>query len=266
MTPLEYDTAGTGRPLLAIHGNFASKRFFALLLEQPIAGCQLIVPNLPGYGGTTYEGVVSVAAFADALEAFISALKLEQPVLLGHSLGGAVALELAVRQPEQYRALVLVSSPSLIGFPHNPAGDAVRERLKTDRALLEQIFSAQAPTIGFERRNEVGWEAILDDAQQLDTRIGNGIAADLGRWRVLEHAKKISRLPTLVLGGARDLLVTPNTLQETTQQLPHAKLEIQTEAGHWLPLEKPEFFRATIEHFLNQPPTDSAAISPRRNV
>jgi pimeloyl-ACP methyl ester carboxylesterase len=252
--------------MVAIHGNFASKRFFALLLEQSIAGYRLIAPNLPGYGGTAYDGAVSVAAFADALETFMSALKLEQPVLLGHSLGGAVALELAARQPEQYRALVLVSSPSLAGFPHNPAGDVVRERLKTDRALLEQIFNAQAPSLNLERKLEIGWEGILDDAQHFESRIGNGIAADLGRWNILEHASKLSSLPILVLGGERDVLVTPNILQETIQQLPHAKLEIHAQAGHWLPLEKPEFFRTTIEHFLHQLPTDSAAASPRRNV
>lgn len=265
MNLLEYDTSGEGRPIVAIHGNFASKRFYQDPIKNPLQNHRIIAPNLPGFGGSEYVGVPTVAAFADILEEFFAALKLERPVLLGHSFGGAVALELASRQPEQYRALVLVSSPSLAGFPHNPAADAVRERLKTDRALLEQIFGAQAPSMGLERRVEVAWEAILDDAQHLETRIGNGIAADLGRWNLLEHASKLSNTPILVLAGERDVLVTPAMTQEILMQLPHAKLETHPNAGHWLPLEQPEFLRTTLERFL-QPPTDTAAASPRRNV
>ena len=254
MILLDYDTTGQGRPLVAIHGNFASKRFYQDLIKKPVPKHRIVAPNLPGFGGSHYTGAATVAAFADILAALFAPLKLERPVLMGHSFGGALALELAVRQPEQYRALVLISSPSLTGFPHNPAGDAIRTQLKTDRALLEKIFDAQAPSLTTDRKLEIGWEAILDDAQDFDSRIGNGIAADLGNWNLLQHAAKLSGLPILVLGGARDVLVTPAMTQEIVQQLPHAKLEIESNAGHWLPLEQPTFLRARLERFLQEIP------------
>jgi pimeloyl-ACP methyl ester carboxylesterase len=255
MNPLEYDLAGEGRPVVVgLHGNFASKRFYQDLIKQPIYEHRIIAPNLPGFGGSTYTGAPSIAAFADILEEFFTTLKLEQPVLIGHSFGGALALELALRQPKKYRALVLISSPSLTGFPHNIAGDTIREQLKTDRALLEKLFDAQAPSLTTARKLEINWEAILDDAQHLESRIGNGIAADLGRWNRLEHVAKLSSVPILVFGGARDLLVTPAMTQEIIQQIPHAKLEIEPSAGHWLPLEQATFLRTTLELFLAQIP------------
>ena len=255
MNPLEYDVAGEGRSVvIALHGNFASKRFYQDLIKKPIYRHRMIAPNLPGFGGSTYTGAPTIAAFADILEEFFTTLKLEQPVLIGHSFGGALALELAVRQPQKYCAIALISSPSLTGFPYNIAADAVREQLKTDRALLEKIFDAQAPSLTTARKLEINWQAILDDAQNLESRIGNGIAADLGRWNRLEHAAKLLSVPILVFGGAHDVLVTPAMTQEIIQQIPHAKLEIEPSAGHWLPLEQPEFLRTQLEHFLEEIP------------
>jgi pimeloyl-ACP methyl ester carboxylesterase len=244
------DTNTASRALLAIHGNFASNRFFKYLLKTPPNGHHVIAPNLPGYGNTVYNGPVTVNALADGVQSFILEQYLEKPVLMGHSLGGAVALELATRHPEGFCALVLVSGPSLTGFPHNPAGDPIRAQIKTNRALLEQVFTAQSPGLRPERHAEVDWDAILDDAQALDTRIGNGIAQDLGTWNVLKHASSLAGLPTLILGGEQDVLVTPAMLLETHQQLPHARLEIVAGVGHWLPLEQPNTFLTVLSDFL----------------
>lgn len=244
------DSNGASRDLLAIHGNFASNRFFKYLLETPPNGYRVIAPNLPGYGNTVYNGPATVNALADGVDAFILEQQLEKPVLMGHSLGGAIALELVTRNPEGFCALALVSSPSLTGFPHNPAGDPIRAQIRTDRKLLEQVFAAQSPGLSLERRLEVDWDGILDDAQALDTRIGNGIAQDLGTWNVLERASKLAGLPTLILGGEHDVLVTPTMLLETHQQLPYARLEIVPNVGHWLPLENPGTFLTVLSDFL----------------
>ena len=244
------DSSGASRDLLAIHGNFASNRFFKYLLEQAPQGYRVIAPNLPGYGNTVHAGPATVNVLADGVDVFILEQHLEKPVLLGHSLGGAVALELATRKPEQFHALILVSSPSLTGFPHNPAGDPIRAQIKTNRALLEQVFTAQSPGLRLEHRAEVDWDGILDDAQALDTRIGNGIAKDLGTWNVLSRASRLTGLPILILGGEHDVLVTPTMLLETHQQLPHARLEVIPNVGHWLPLENPSTFLTVLSEFL----------------
>ncbi len=227
------------RELVLLHGNYASGRWW-----QDFFG--YFAPTLPGFAATPALEQTSIATLCDWLEQKMAHLK--KPVLLGHSLGGVLALELAARHPQKYAALILVSSPSLTGFVHNPAGDAIRAQLPHNRALLEQIFKLQSPSL----REHSGerWEGILDDAQSLPFEIGNGLAIELGRWNRLESADVLAQLPTLILGGQADMLVTPDITQRLAAQLPQAHLELREGVGHWLPLEQPEWFQARVQAFL----------------
>jgi fatty-acyl-CoA synthase len=232
------------QPLLCIHGNYASKRWWSgLLAAQP----QAVAPTLPGFAGTTALPKTSIATLCDWLE---TQSPHGQPVLLGHSLGGVLALEMAARDPSKYAGLILVCSPSLTGFPHNPAGDPIRAMLPHNRPLLAQLFVAQSPSLSA----HVGdlWEGILDDAQALPPEIGNGISSELGAWNRLGSASALATLPILILAGEKDVLVTPEMTQALHAQLPHAMLEVLPEVGHWLPLERPEWFEARVKAFLER--------------
>jgi fatty-acyl-CoA synthase len=232
----------TLQPLLCIHGNYASKRWWSgLLASQP----QAVSPTLPGFAGTPALPSTSIAALCDWLE---KQKPHGKPVLLGHSLGGVLALEMAARDPSQYAGLILVCSPSLTGFPHNPAGDPIRAMLPHNRPLLAQLFAAQSPSLSAHAGDL--WEGILDDAQALPPEIGNGISAELGAWNRLDSANTLAALPILILAGEKDVLITPEMTQALHAQLPHATLEVLPEVGHWLPLERADWFEARVKTFL----------------
>ncbi len=228
------------RALVLIHGNYASARWWQNFTNSHFA------PTLPGFAGTEALENTSIASLADWLEG--KTVHLEKPVLLGHSLGGVLALELAARDPSKYAALILVSSPDLTGFPYNPAGDAIRAQLPTNRVLLEQVFKFQSPTL--ESHTGALWEGLLDDAQALPFEIGNGLSVELGAWNRLEAASRLSSLPTLILTGSADALVSSSITQTLAAQLPHAILEVRPNVGHWLPLEDPDWFAARVNTFL----------------
>ncbi len=230
--------------LILLHGNYASSRWWTTFLAS--APCLCFAPTLPGFASIPPLEDTNIKTICDWLETKIQ--HLERPVLLGHSLGGVLALELAARDPSKYAALVLVSSPSLTGFPHNPAGDAIRALIPTNHPLLEQIFKVQSPSLPA-HSGEL-WEAILDDAQALPFAIGNGFAVELGTWNRLESAQSLASLPTLILAGQADVLVTPSITQELTTQLPHAIFKTRENIGHWLPLEDPEWFLTQVKTFL----------------
>jgi fatty-acyl-CoA synthase len=227
-------------PLVCIHGNYASGRWWSGL--ELVAA---IAPTLPGFAGTPALPDTTIATLSDWL---LTQLPPEKPVLLGHSLGGVLALELAAREPTRYAGLILVCSPSLAGFPHNPAGDPIRAMLPHNRPLLAQLFTAQSPQLP-QHSGEL-WEGILDDAQALPPEIGNGISAELGIWNRLESASSLAALPVLILAGEKDILVTPEMTKTLHTQLPHATLELLPDVGHWLPLERQDWFEARVAAFL----------------
>ena len=101
--------------MVLVHGNFACKAWWRGLLENPPEGARLLAPDLPGFGETPApEGFVpSILAYAEALRGFLREMGVEEAVLVGHSLGGAVVMEAAT---EKTRGLVLLNSAPSSGL------------------------------------------------------------------------------------------------------------------------------------------------------
>lgn len=252
--PLAHETAGAGRALVAIHGNFASRAWWARLLERPPAGWRVVAPDLPGYGDSAaLGGELGVPDLADALEGLAASLELDRPVIAGHSLGGAVALELAARDPARYRGLVLVASPPPSGFPHD-GRDGVRRLLHRDRSLTRQSFVLQSPGLDDAGRTEAGLERFLDEAARMHPASFNAAARSLGTWSVLGRAPALAALPTLAVAGGLDPIVTPRLTERLAGELPCARVHLEPEAGHWPQLERPDSFERELARFLEALP------------
>lgn len=122
---LYYQVEGTGSPLILLHGGLGSVNMFSAILPALAAGRKVIGVDLQGNGHTAdVDRPFSFEGMADDVAALIRHLKLGKADVAGYSLGGAVALHLAVRHPELVRKLVLVSIPfaSEGWFPENRAG------------------------------------------------------------------------------------------------------------------------------------------------
>ena len=98
---LYYETHGTGRPLVLLHGGLGSGEMFGPVLPALAAGHQVIVPDLQGHGRTAdIDRPIDVRLMGDDIAALIGHLGLGQPDVVGYSLGGGVAFFTAVRHPE----------------------------------------------------------------------------------------------------------------------------------------------------------------------
>ena len=108
---LYYETHGTGRPIVLLHGGLGSGEMFGPLLPALAAGHQVIVPDLQGHGRTAdIDRPIDVRLMGDDIAALIGHLGLGQPDVVGYSLGGGVAFFTAVRHPEAVGKLVMVST------------------------------------------------------------------------------------------------------------------------------------------------------------
>jgi pimeloyl-ACP methyl ester carboxylesterase len=244
---IAYHEAGEGRPLLMVHGNFASKRWFAEQLANPPPGWRIVAPDLPNFGDSeALPESVSIEAYARYLHAFVQALDLPPFVLVGHSLGGAVAQVYATEHPETLLGLVLVAAPPPGGFVYPEELYPVLESLKGDREALAQ---ALGPTMAARRPPYFG--VLVDDALKMhpDAYTGNGRA--LGRYDVSAKTERVT-CPILVVRGALDLphLVSEAMARATAASYANARLELPGHLGHSPQLEDPVWFNRLLRAFL----------------
>ncbi len=109
---LYYETAGTGRPLILLHGGLGAIEMFGPNLAALVKGRQVVAVDLQGHGRTAdINRRLSVEFMADDIAALIKHLKLARPDIMGYSLGGGVALQTAIRHPDVVGKLVVVSTP-----------------------------------------------------------------------------------------------------------------------------------------------------------
>jgi pimeloyl-ACP methyl ester carboxylesterase len=245
---------GTGPPLLLVHG-FGGAAWNFTEMQPYLAGRRLIVPDLPGHGGSTPLPAATLRGFADTLVPL-----LDGPTdVLGHSLGGVVALRLAERHPELVRRLLLaapagISSASrrgevMLGLagivqPGRRAGRRV-DRIARSRRLRNLVFG------GFEVSNadsltERGIHGLLRGTVLHTDTLSAGLA--LARDDPRQQLERV-RAPVLVLFGARDQQVPIADGFEYARRL-GAKLRLIADCGHLLIAERPDVCaRAALEFF-----------------
>src|SRR5712691_2364715 len=109
---LYYETHGTGRPMILLHGGLGAIEMFGPNLPALAKARQVIAVDLQGHGRTAdIDRPLSVELMADDIAALITHLGLASAYVMGYSLGGGVALQVAIRHPEVVRKLVVVSTP-----------------------------------------------------------------------------------------------------------------------------------------------------------
>jgi len=109
---LYYEIHGTGKPLILLHGGLGALEMFGPNLPALGEGREIIAVDLQGHGRTAdIDRPLSVDLMADDIAALIRHLKLEQPDIMGYSMGGGVALQTAIRHPDVVGRLVVVSTP-----------------------------------------------------------------------------------------------------------------------------------------------------------
>ena len=272
---IHYEQAGTGeKTLLLVHGNFASWRWWRPLLDRLPSNWSAYAPDLRGCGDTDkpVDGY-TIPQLADDLYNFTTEMKLPAFHLIGHSLGGAVALQFALNHPEQIRTLTLVAPAPAEGMPllqkgnknlpwiwhlfdelnrDNPLNrvdslNRLFHMMGADRLLIRRALMRMAPTLDYDKEFEV----LVDDACRLAPQAIPGFVQALDTWNVQPYLKNL-RLPVLILLGDQDILIPKEALKRTARSLPHGKLVIWGDVGHSPQLEQPDRFVQILREFINR--------------
>lgn len=221
--------------LLFIHGAGCTPEVFDAQLR---AFADSHAPDLPGH--SCAGAPQSIAEFADAIDAYVRERELSAVVPCGHSMGGAIALELALRNPPWLRGAVLLGSGA---------------RMRVAPALLEGLqtaFETTARTIAgyfFAEPSQERIEAAVERMRQV------GQAQTLRDFRACDAFDALDRLgsmtvPLLALTGEGDKMMPPKFALALADRVPGAQARIVSGAGHFVMVERPTETNEVIAAFL----------------
>ncbi len=253
---LRYFVAGEGEPLLLVHGLGGAAANWAALAPLLLPGRRLLVPDLPGHGGSEpLPAAPSLNAFADRI-----GLLLDRPAaVVGHSLGGAVALRLAIRRPELVDALVLAGTAGISsGSRRARYGLTITGLLKPGRRIAPYrrrvARSSVLKTLVFGRWGAADPPALPADAAEAFLTGPERHTDTVSAARALvrdDPRPDLDRVrcPTLVLWGARDNQLPVGDAFEYARRL-RAPLRVIADCGHLLIGERPDACADAIASFL----------------
>lgn len=243
---LHYVEEGEGRPLLYVHGNLGSSRWFERVMAVP--GWRAIALDMPNFGRSdSLPGAADIDRYADCVALLATALNLERPVICAHSLGGAVAISLVARRPEFASGLVLVDSAAPSGLQTPPERHPVIEMMRQDRGFLEKALAPVVPTL----KDSGFFKLLADDACRMAAPAWVGNAEALSRFDYRGRCGAYEG-PVLALWGRLDAIVTEAMAEETAAAFPGARLEKLEGIGHSPIVENPARFLALLTSFLSE--------------
>ena len=245
---LAYHRAGEGHAVVLIHGNFASKRWFSDLLADPPDGATLYALDLPNFGDSDPLGEpITIAAYAEAVRGFVAALDLERPILVGHSLGGAVAMAAAAADPTAWAALALVDGSAPDGLVTPEEHYPLLQAFFGNAPLLERALAPMLPS-----RRPADFDALVADALRMHPDAFQGNARALA---TLDLAPRLAAYGghVLVLRGGLDALITEAMAERTAAAFTgaaHVDLETWDDVGHSPATEAPQRFAARLRALI----------------
>ena len=242
---------GDGVPIILIHG-FGGDLNNWLFNHDALAEARIVYAlDLPGHGGSA-KAVAdgSVAALAGAVRKFMDALGIEQANLVGHSLGGAVALAFALGHAGRAASLTLICSAGL-GTEINSEyiqGFIGATRRKEIKPWLEQLF-ADPSLVSRQLVDDILKFKRLDGVEDALRTIADGFLADGTQSAVLADRLGDAGVPVLVVWGAEDRIIPA----AHAQGLPGGvTVEIVAGSGHMVQMEAAGTVNGLIEGFLNR--------------
>jgi len=250
---LHYQDSGEGHPLIIIHGLFGSADNWRSMAKYFSRFYRVISVDLRNHGRSPHSDMQDFASMAADIEQLCGDLGLHKVHVLGHSLGGKVAMQFAAEQPAWVEKLVVVDiSPRRYFSEHTPLMDAMLaldlkkldSRSAVDAALADKVtdksvrqfllMNLQSGDEGLYWR--INLPALKANYQQLMAP-------------VCENATVSAN--SLFVYGSLSEYVTDEDRALIRQQFPQAQFQAIEKAGHWVHAERPQQFKQIVEDFLN---------------
>jgi pimeloyl-ACP methyl ester carboxylesterase len=275
---VNYHELGEGPPLLLIHGISSSSESWSEVLPRLAERHTVIAPDLIGHGASAKpHGDYSLGAFASSLRDLLVALGHERATVVGHSLGGGIAMQFSYQFPERVDRLVLVDSGGLGREVHLmlraatlPGANWVLPAIARTGALHAGASAARLlGRFGVHASPEIrgiadGFETLEDpDACRAFLHTARAIMDSHGqRVSAADRLYLAQHIPTLIIWGERDTLIPVAHGRAAHELMPASRLEVFEQAGHFPFRDDPARFVSVLQRFIDE--TEPATADPER--
>lgn len=234
-----------GELVLCLHGAGGNGGSFSTVLDQLAATHSPLAFDQPGHGRSGgLDSLGSIERMTEFLRTLVETLALRPPVLLGHSMGGAVALAYALRWPESVRGLVLCGTAARFPIPEERMLEVRRVvEGKARRTFNREAYSPSASP-------EVLRRGFMEELKT-DPRARYGDILACLNWDVEERLGAV-RAPTLLVWGEDEMPALRKQEERLAAALSHAQRAVIPKAGHVVQLEQPEALVRHTVRFLEE--------------
>ena len=238
------------KPVVLIHGAGSSSKLWPAELRR-LPGRTVYTLDLPGHGRSGSPGSQSAAGFAAALVEFMASLDLYRAFFIGHDLGGAAVLQLALDFPEHVMGIACLSS----GAFFNPPGEFLAQLSAPSSTSAAQHWLSERLR-GAKPLSATEKELFsLQPSARTSVLYNDWLAC--ARFDLRSQLKQI-QVPAYIACGAHDRMTPPALSRYLADGLPAAHLEIIPASGHLLPLEQPVRLAASLGSFITEVETVNA--------
>ncbi|WP_299178246.1 alpha/beta fold hydrolase [uncultured Neptuniibacter sp.] len=251
---LNFQIHGEGQPLIILHGLFGTLENWGAQIKSLSEHFQVIAVDLRNHGRSPHSDEISYQLMADDLRTLISHLNLDTTHIIGHSMGGKAAMQLALTSPELIDKLIIVDiAPVSYGAHHNDVFEglfsinlnALKSRSEADQTLANSV--AEPGVRAFLLKN-----LYRDENKQFNWR--------MNLQSLHKHYAEISAAPSgqtytdpvLFIKGAKSDYLIPEYRESVLNFFPRADYKVIKEAGHWPHAEKPAEFTQIILQYLER--------------
>lgn len=250
---LNYQTQGQGQPLVLLHGLFGSADNWGIIAKHFAQSHQVICVDLRNHGRSPHHDSQTYAEMADDLMEVCDALNLERIHLLGHSLGGKVAMQFATQYPERIVKLIVVDM-------------AIRTYADVQTYLIDAMLAVDLTTV--KTRSEVDQllSRKIENVKVRQFLLMNLVRSNDGlQWRINLAALKANypfirqavcqsahySKPSLFVRGERSDYIQDEDMAQIKTRFTHAQFATLP-TGHWVHAEAPQAFIEVVEDFLTE--------------
>jgi pimeloyl-ACP methyl ester carboxylesterase len=244
---VRYLTAGSGKPLLFIHG-WAGSSCDWLRLAPYFTKSKVIIPDLPGFGGSEKIAKSTIRAYARFISEFIKELNIKTFDIIGGSMGGIIALEYTKSNNPKPDRIVLLATPVYFTFPMKQALKAASSILKfpnSKKLVTNKTLSGIVmKTIGVDKEAYDRYALTL-----MDYGVASSLLGEIARWDLRKNMKD-AKEPFLAITGERDIFVPVKRSKVLVGMSSGSEFMRIPAMSHWQYLDHMDNISKRVDKFL----------------